>query len=57
MAWWGTLIGSTLGFMLGGPLGLLLGSVVGRQFDTGRQRTGDGPIPVSYTHHTLTTKA
>ena len=44
MAWWGTLIGSTLGFMLGGPLGLLLGSVVGRQFDTGRQRTGDGPF-------------
>ncbi|GIT25813.1 MAG: hypothetical protein CM1200mP41_18570 [Gammaproteobacteria bacterium] len=24
--------------------GLVLGSVVGRQFDTGRQRTGDGPF-------------
>ena len=48
MAWWGTLIGSTLGFMLGGPLGLLLGSVVGRQFDTGRQRTGDGPFTATF---------
>lgn len=35
MAWWGTLIGGTLGFMLGGPLGAMLGASVGRNFDRG----------------------
>ena len=36
MAWWGKLIGGTLGFMLGGPLGALLGASFGHQFDSGR---------------------
>ena len=27
MAWWGKLIGGTLGFMMGGPLGALLGGL------------------------------
>ena len=35
MAWWGTLIGGTLGFMFGGPLGALLGAALGRNFDHG----------------------
>jgi len=35
MAWWGKLLGSTLGFMMGGPIGALLGSVIGHQFDSG----------------------
>lgn len=35
MAWWGTLVGGTLGFMLGGPLGALLGASLGRNFDRG----------------------
>ena len=33
MAWWGKLIGGTLGFMLGGPLGALLGASFGHNFD------------------------
>ncbi|GIS91698.1 MAG: hypothetical protein CM1200mP20_17390 [Pseudomonadota bacterium] len=36
MAWWGKLIGGTLGFMRGGPLGALLGASFGHQFDSGR---------------------
>ena len=32
MAWWGTLLGGTLGFMFGGPLGALLGAALGREF-------------------------
>ncbi len=35
MAWWGTLIGGTLGYMFGGPLGALLGAALGRNFDSG----------------------
>lgn len=35
MAWWGTLIGGTLGFMFGGVLGALLGAAVGSNFDKG----------------------
>ena len=35
MAWWGTLLGGTLGFMFGGPLGALLGIALGRNFDRG----------------------
>ena len=35
MAWWGTLLGGTLGYMLGGPLGALLGAALGRNFDRG----------------------
>jgi DnaJ like chaperone protein len=37
MAWWGTLLGGTLGFMFGGPLGALLGAALGRNFDVGIQ--------------------
>jgi DnaJ like chaperone protein len=39
MAWWGTLLGGTLGFMFGGPLGALLGAAVGRNFDHGLKAT------------------
>ena len=42
MAWWGTLLGGTLGFMFGGPLGALLGAALGRNFDRGLKVTG-GP--------------
>jgi DnaJ like chaperone protein len=35
MAWWGTLLGGTLGYMFGGPLGALLGAALGRNFDHG----------------------
>jgi len=35
MAWWGTLLGGTLGYMFGGPLGALLGAALGRNFDVG----------------------
>ena len=39
MAWWGTLLGGTLGFMFGGPLGALLGAALGRNFDYGLKVT------------------
>jgi DnaJ like chaperone protein len=42
MAWWGTLIGGTLGYMFGGPLGALLGAALGRNFDHGIA-LGDSP--------------
>lgn len=35
MAWWGTLLGGSLGFMLGGPLGAMLGAALGGNFDRG----------------------
>lgn len=35
MAWWGTVLGGTLGYMFGGPLGALLGAALGRNFDSG----------------------
>ena len=40
MAWWGKLIGGTVGFMLGGPLGALLGSSDGHQFEARKKRKG-----------------
>ncbi|MGB5540896.1 MAG: co-chaperone DjlA [Gammaproteobacteria bacterium] len=39
MAWWGTLLGGTLGYMFGGPLGALLGAALGRNFDRGITHT------------------
>ncbi len=33
MAWWGKLIGGTLGFLAGGPIGALLGASFGHSFD------------------------
>jgi len=39
MAWWGTLLGGTLGYLFGGPLGALLGAALGRNFDRGLQGT------------------
>jgi DnaJ like chaperone protein len=41
MAWWGTLLGGTLGYMFGGPLGALLGAALGRNFDRGISITDD----------------
>ena len=35
MAWWGKVVGGTLGFVLGGPIGALLGGVVGHKLDKG----------------------
>ena len=35
MAWWGTFIGGTLGFVFGGPLGALVGAVLGGNLDRG----------------------
>ncbi len=35
MAWWGTFIGGTLGFVFGGPLGALAGAALGGNFDRG----------------------
>ena len=40
MAWWGKLIGGTLGFFLGGPLGALLGATMGHQYDDRPGGTG-----------------
>jgi DnaJ like chaperone protein len=41
MAWWGTLLGGTLGYMFGGPLGALLGAALGRNFDRGLRITDE----------------
>jgi DnaJ like chaperone protein len=40
MAWWGTLLGGTLGYMLGGPLGAMLGAALGGNFDRGMNISG-----------------
>ncbi len=40
MAWWGTLLGGTLGYMLGGPLGAMLGAALGGNFDRGVNISG-----------------
>ena len=45
MAWWGKLIGGTLGFMMGGPLGALLGTTLGHQFDANRRGAGMRALP------------
>lgn len=47
MAWWGTLLGGTLGYMLGGPLGAVLGAALGRNFDHGIDYTGGQFTPGS----------
>jgi len=40
MAWWGTFIGGTLGFVFGGPLGAMIGAAVGGNFDRGLKMSG-----------------
>lgn len=35
MAWWGTFIGGTLGYVFGGPIGALVGAALGGNFDRG----------------------
>jgi len=40
MAWWGKVIGGTLGMMLGGPIGALLGASLGHQFDARPRQAG-----------------
>lgn len=42
MAWWGTLLGGTLGYMIGGPLGAMLGAALGGNFDRGLNLTDSG---------------
>ena len=42
MAWWGTFIGGTLGFVFGGPLGAMVGAVLGGNLDRGI-KMGDQP--------------
>ncbi len=40
MAWWGTFIGGTLGFVFGGPIGALIGAALGGNFDRGIKMGG-----------------
>ncbi len=40
MAWWGTLIGGTLGFVFGGPIGAMIGAALGGNFDRGLNMGG-----------------
>ncbi len=40
MAWWGTLIGGTLGFVFGGPIGAMIGAALGGNFDRGLNNMG-----------------
>ncbi len=35
MAWWGTFVGGTLGFVFGGPIGALIGAALGGNLDRG----------------------
>jgi len=42
MAWWGTFIGGTLGYVFGGPLGAIIGAPLGGNLDRGIQ-IGDSP--------------
>ena len=35
MAWWGTFLGGTLGFVFGGPIGAIIGAALGGNFDRG----------------------
>jgi DnaJ like chaperone protein len=44
MAWWGKLVGGTLGFLIGGPLGALLGAVLGHNLDVGLKVIRDKQI-------------
>lgn len=44
MAWWGTFIGGTLGFVFGGPLGAIIGAALGGNLDRGI-KMGDQAIP------------
>lgn len=41
MAWWGTLIGGSLGFVFGGPIGALVGAALGGNFDRGLKMSND----------------
>ncbi len=40
MAWWGTFLGGTLGFVFGGPIGALIGAALGGNFDRGIKMGG-----------------
>ena len=44
MAWWGTFIGGTLGFVFGGPLGAMVGAALGSNMDRGIKMTGQAGI-------------
>ncbi len=41
MAWWGKLLGGTVGFMLGGPLGAALGAALGHGVDRAQDTAGE----------------
>lgn len=44
MAWWGTFLGGTLGFVFGGPIGAIIGAALGGNFDRGISSGSlDGP--------------
>ncbi len=45
MAWWGKVVGGTLGFLLGGPLGAMLGASLGHKIDAGLGQGGQGYFP------------
>lgn len=40
MAWWGTFIGGTLGYVFGGPIGAIIGAGLGGNFDRGVKTSG-----------------
>lgn len=40
MAWWGTFIGGTLGFVFGGPIGAIVGAALGGNLDRGIKMGG-----------------
>jgi len=42
MAWWGTFLGGTLGFVFGGPIGAIVGAALGGNFDRGMKTDFDG---------------
>ena len=47
MAWWGKVLGGTLGFIIGGPLGALLGAAFGHNIDarSAGGKRGSGFLP------------
>ena len=45
MAWWGKIIGGTMGFLIGGPLGALLGVAFGSNFDSDTHQSRPRALP------------
>ena len=45
MAWWGKVVGGTVGFLIGGPLGAMLGASLGHSVDEGFSRSDQRSFP------------